>query len=107
MTVALIRTKGCEACNIMSDIMMQVVKAYAGVDNINFLIIFRDEIPDIIQRYIGLKDFPTIVVTPYPTYVFTEKAINCTLPKDSTEHFTLIEGVVPYVNITSAIEKYR
>lgn len=107
MTVALIRTKDCEACNIMSDIMMKVVKDYAGVENISFIITYRDEIPDIMQRYIGLKDFPTIVVTPYPTYIFTDKAINCCLPKNSKEYFTLLEGVVPYTNITSAIEKYR
>jgi hypothetical protein len=107
MTVALIRTKGCQGCNIMVDILMQVVKAYAGSSGISFLIFDKTNVPNVILQYLGIKDFPTLVITSFERIVFDEEVVNCTLPKCKGDYFTILEGTQRYVDVTAAIEKYR
>lgn len=54
----LITTKGCEACHIMSDIMLAVLDELKGTT-----LIIRDvlDIPMFIRTDIPLNDFPTLV----------------------------------------------
>lgn len=107
MTVALIRTKGCQACNLMVDILMKVVKVYAGTSGISFLIFDKEDIPNAILQYLEIKDFPTLVVTSFERIVFDEEVVNCVLPKSKGDYFTILEGTQRYVDVTTAIEKYR
>lgn len=107
MTVALIRTKGCQACNLMVDILMEVVKAYAGTSGISFLIFDKEDIPNAILQYLEIKDFPTLVVTSFERIVFDEEVVNCVFPKCKGDYFTILEGVVTYKQVTTAIETYR
>lgn len=104
MTVALIRTKGCQGCNIMVDILMEVVKSYAGVSGISFLIFDKEDLPSTILKYLEIKDFPTLVITSFERIVFDEEVVNCVLPKYKGDYFTILEGTQRYVDVTSAIE---
>lgn len=56
--IYLITTKGCEACHIMTEIMLTVLDELNGVT-----LIVRDvsEIPMFIQAKVSLHDFPTLV----------------------------------------------
>lgn len=107
MTVALIKTKGCEGCNIMTDIFLQVVKGYAGIADITFHIYNKEDIPNVILSQIGIKDFPTVVITPLDSFIFSKEAVNAAFPTNKNEYFTILEGVVKYIDVTSAIEKWR
>lgn len=107
MTVALIRTKGCQGCNIMVDILMEVVKSYTGVSGISFLIFDKEDLPSTMLKYLEIKDFPTLVITSFERIVFDEEVVNCVLPKSKGDYFTILEGTQRYVDVTTAIEKYR
>ncbi len=56
--IYLITTKGCEACHIMTDIMLAVLDELNGVT-----LIVRDisDIPMFIRVDVPLNDFPTLV----------------------------------------------
>lgn len=56
--IYLITTKGCEACHIMTDIMLAVLDELEGVT-----LVIRDvsDIPGFIRTDIPLNDFPTLV----------------------------------------------
>ena len=56
--IYLITTKGCEACHIMTDIMLTVLDELKGTT-----LIIRDvsEIPMFIHAKVSLNDFPTLV----------------------------------------------
>lgn len=107
MTVALIRTKGCQACNLMVDILMEVVKAYAGTSGISFLVLDKEDMSNAILQYLEVKDFPTVVITSFERTVFNKESFGCVLPKCKGDYFTILEGTQRYVDVTSAIEKYR
>lgn len=55
--IYLITTKGCEACHIMTDIMLAVLDELEGVT-----LIIRDvsDIPGFIKADVPLNDFPTL-----------------------------------------------
>ena len=91
----------------MVDILMQVVKAYAGSSGISFLIFDKTDVPNVILQYLGIKDFPTLVITSFERIVFDEEVVNCTLLKCKGDYFTILEGTQRYVDVTAAIEKYR
>lgn len=56
--IYLITTKGCEACYIMTDIMLTVLAELKGVT-----LVIRDvsEIPMFIHAKVSFNDFPTLV----------------------------------------------
>ena len=56
--IYLITTKGCEACHIMTDIMLTVLAELKGVT-----LVIRDvsEIPMFIHAKVSFNDFPTLV----------------------------------------------
>lgn len=56
--IYLITTKGCEACHIMTDIMLAVLDELEGVT-----LVLRDvsDIPMFIKVDVPLNDFPTLV----------------------------------------------
>ena len=91
----------------MVDILMEVVKSYAGVSGINFLIFNKEDLPPTILKYLEIKDFPTLVITSFERIVFDEEVVNCVLPKSKGDYFTILEGTQRYVDVTTAIEKYR
>lgn len=107
MTVALIRTKGCQGCNLMVDILMEIVKSYAGVSGISFLIFDKEDIPKTILKYLEVKDFPTLVITSLGRDIFEKSTVAEYLPKSKGDYFTILEGTQRYVDVTTAIEKYR
>lgn len=56
--IYLITTKGCEACYIMTDIMLTVLAELKGVS-----LVIRDvsEIPMFIRAKVSFNDFPTLI----------------------------------------------
>lgn len=93
--VTLIKTKGCEACNITEKIFNKVLYIYNGCKNIIFSIVDSSIVDKDYKRNLQIKDYPTITIS---NTFYTEQNINNT---------KIILGSTNMNNIFSAINEFK
>lgn len=99
ITITVIATKGCDACNIMTNIMAKVITYYKGEENLIFEFRNHRSMDKNLLKELDICDYPSVIITPLDTY-----RPNHSLNK---ELYTVIHGTCPVTNIIKAIEKYR
>lgn len=105
ITLLLFKKKDCFACDVMSNMITELAKRYAGKD-VSFIYHNTDTSDKYFENYFKFTHYPALIVCYNDSNIIKDFIRYGYCARIKPDKFTVFEGTIPINNITDILDAY-